>query len=56
MAEQDEHSTAPVRERARRSGYFWRSVPELDRDVHDLEALARLDDHLFGTRAGAEGE
>jgi anion-transporting ArsA/GET3 family ATPase len=55
MAEQDERSTAAVRERAQRSGYFWRSVPELDRDVHDLEALARLDDHLFGARAGAEG-
>jgi anion-transporting ArsA/GET3 family ATPase len=53
MAEQDERSTAPLRERARRAGYFWRCVPELDRDVHDLAALARLDEHLFDVEAGS---
>jgi anion-transporting ArsA/GET3 family ATPase len=52
MAEQDERSTAALRERARRAGYFWRCVPELDRDVHDLAALARLDEHLFDVAAG----
>ncbi len=32
----------PLREMAAARGLFWRSVPELPRDVHDLDALARV--------------
>jgi anion-transporting ArsA/GET3 family ATPase len=32
----------PLREAADAQGLFWRRVPELARDVHDLDALARV--------------
>ncbi len=32
----------PLQAAARARGLFWRRVPELPRDVHDLEALARV--------------
>jgi anion-transporting ArsA/GET3 family ATPase len=27
--------------------HFWRTIPELDRDVHDLAGLERINQHLF---------
>lgn len=44
----DERAGAVLRRRAAESGrFFWR-VPELPRDVHDLEGLSRVADALFG--------
>jgi hypothetical protein len=54
MVQQDRAATAPLEERARRKGYFWRPVPELPRDVHDLDGLARIASFVFET-AGEEG-
>lgn len=54
MVQQDRVATSPLRERARRNGYFWRPVPELPRDVHDLEGLARIASFVFET-GGEEG-
>jgi len=33
-------------------GLFWRTVPELPRDVHDLEGLARIAGHVFAPDEG----
>jgi len=49
MVEQDRAATAPLRERTRRSGYFWRSVPEFPWDVHDLDGLAQIASFVFET-------
>ena len=49
MVQQDRVATSPPRERARREGYFWRPVPELPRDVHDLDGLARIASLVFET-------
>lgn len=64
LVTRDARNVEPLRERARARGYFWRCVPLLDRDVHDLEALSRvasfvLDDgnghgRRRGDRLGAE--
>ncbi len=54
MVEQDRAATSQLRQRARKSGYFWRPVPEFPRDVHDLEGLARIAGFVFET--GAEEE
>jgi anion-transporting ArsA/GET3 family ATPase len=54
MVEQDRVATSQLRQRARRSGYFWRPVPELPRDVHDLDGLARIASFVFET--GGEEE
>jgi len=54
MVQQDRAATSPLRERARRNGYFWRPVPELPRDVHDLDGLARIASFVFET--GGEEE
>jgi hypothetical protein len=54
MVQQDRVATSPLRERARRNGYFWRPVPELPRDVHDLDGLARIGSFVF--EAGGEEE
>lgn len=44
----DQRAGAGLRRRAVESGrFFWR-VPELPRDVHDLEGLSRVADALFG--------
>ncbi len=48
MVERDRGATAALRDRARRRGYFVREVPELPRDVHDLDGLARVAGHVFG--------
>jgi anion-transporting ArsA/GET3 family ATPase len=42
MVASDARATAPLRQRAGRSGYFVRQVPELPRDVHDLDGLALI--------------
>ena len=47
MVQQDRVATSPLRERAQRNGYFWRAVPELPRDVHDLDGLARIASFVF---------
>jgi anion-transporting ArsA/GET3 family ATPase len=47
MVRQDRVATSPLRERAQRKGYFWRPVPELSRDVHDLDGLARIANFVF---------
>jgi anion-transporting ArsA/GET3 family ATPase len=47
LVQQDRASTAPILERARHGGYFWRPVPELPRDVHDLDGLARIASFVF---------
>ena len=49
MVQQDRVATSPLRERALEKGYFWRPVPELSRDVHDLDGLARIADLVFET-------
>jgi anion-transporting ArsA/GET3 family ATPase len=49
MVKQDRVATEPLRDRARRNGYFWRSVPELPRDVHDLDGLSRIASYVFET-------
>jgi anion-transporting ArsA/GET3 family ATPase len=36
-----------------RRGLFWRVVPELPRDVHDLEGLATIAGHVFEEEASA---
>lgn len=51
MVEQDRAATSQLRQRAQESGYFWRPVPELPRDVHDLEGLARIASSVFETGA-----
>ena len=41
-----------LRSHAAQRGLFWRTVPELPRDVHDLAGLGEVADHVF---AGQEG-
>jgi anion-transporting ArsA/GET3 family ATPase len=41
-------ATRPLRAAAAARGLLWRRVPELPRDVHDLEALARVAAELAG--------
>ena len=47
MVQQDRVATAPLRERAQRRRCFWREVPELPRDVHDLDGIARIAGFIF---------
>jgi anion-transporting ArsA/GET3 family ATPase len=47
MVARDAESTRPLRDRARRSGYFVRQVPEFSRDVRDLDGLGRVSDCVF---------
>lgn len=44
----DEEATRGLRVHAEQLGCFFRRVPELPRDVHDLDGLARISDALFG--------
>ena len=41
-----------LRRDAARRGLFWRTVPELARDVHDLAGLARIAEHVCGEEEG----
>jgi len=43
----DENSTAPLREHTERKRIFFRAVPELPRDVHDVSGLSAIVSHLF---------
>jgi anion-transporting ArsA/GET3 family ATPase len=52
MVLRDRRATGALRERARRDGFFVRQVPEFDRDVHDLESLSRVEQHVFDAAAG----
>jgi anion-transporting ArsA/GET3 family ATPase len=54
LVDLDWRSTAPLESRAGRDGLFLRRVPEMARDVHDLEGLALIADHLFSRRDGGE--
>jgi anion-transporting ArsA/GET3 family ATPase len=47
IARQDARAIAPLEDWAERSGCFWRRVPELPRDVHDLAGLSWMAEHLF---------
>ncbi len=51
MVQQDRVATAPLRERAQRRGCFWREVPELPLDVHDLDGIARIASFVFEASA-----
>jgi len=48
MVRSDEAASAPLRDAVLARGMFWRRVPEQARDVHDLDALARIARRLFG--------
>ena len=43
----DAAATAPLLEEMRNRGAFARCVPEFSGDVHDLESLAQVEQHLF---------
>jgi anion-transporting ArsA/GET3 family ATPase len=47
LVRSDERAAQPLRQRAASRGLFFRRVPELPRDVHDLEGLARVAAALF---------
>jgi len=47
LVRRDEESTRLLRERALRLGCFWRRVPELPRDIHDLDGLSHVAASLF---------
>jgi hypothetical protein len=42
LVRRDERALRELRARIETSGRFWCSVPEQERDVHDLEALSRV--------------
>jgi anion-transporting ArsA/GET3 family ATPase len=52
LVRRDEEATGPLRVRTRKLGCFWRRVPELPQDIHDLDGLARVADALFEDREG----
>jgi anion-transporting ArsA/GET3 family ATPase len=43
----DARSAGPIRERALAGGCFFRRVPELSHDVHDVHSLAEVEAHLL---------
>jgi anion-transporting ArsA/GET3 family ATPase len=47
LVRRDLESTAALRKRAEQSRLFVRLIPELPRDVHDLEGLSTVAQHLF---------
>jgi len=47
LVRQDERSAAPLREQAQRHGQLFGQIPELPRDVCDLDGLVRIGDVLF---------
>jgi anion-transporting ArsA/GET3 family ATPase len=54
MVRRDERATGALIDRARRSGFFVRRVPEFERDVHDLDGLARIERFVFEEVPGSE--
>jgi anion-transporting ArsA/GET3 family ATPase len=47
LVRRDEEATRALRAEASALGCFWRRVPELPRDIHDLDGLARVAEALF---------
>ena len=47
LVRRDDEALRPVREHARAGGLFYRQVPELPEDVHDLESLDRVARYVF---------
>jgi anion-transporting ArsA/GET3 family ATPase len=54
LVRRDARETLPLRRRTRALDCFFREVPELDGDVHDLPGLGRIADFLFAADAEAE--
>jgi anion-transporting ArsA/GET3 family ATPase len=51
LVRHDAAAISRLRARAESQGYFWRRVPELPRDVHDLAGVAHVSGALFGETA-----
>jgi hypothetical protein len=47
LVRRDARAIASLEQHARHRGCFWRRVPELPRDVHDLDGLAKVADRVF---------
>jgi len=47
LVRRDLRSTRALQEHAQRSGFFFRRIPELPQDVHDLLGLIQVGRHLF---------
>jgi anion-transporting ArsA/GET3 family ATPase len=47
LVRRDARAIASLEQHARQRGCFWRQVPELPRDVHDLDGLAKVADRVF---------
>jgi anion-transporting ArsA/GET3 family ATPase len=47
LVRRDEKALLPVREQTEADGRFYRQVPELSEDVHDLESLDRIAHYIF---------
>lgn len=56
LVRRDEASTRTLRRKAEQRGCFWRRVPELPCDIHDLDGLARVADVLFAEQARGGGD
>jgi anion-transporting ArsA/GET3 family ATPase len=52
----DAEATAPLLAEARRRGCFVRSIPELPRDVHDLDGLAEIERRVFAEPEDPDGQ
>jgi anion-transporting ArsA/GET3 family ATPase len=48
MVRSDARSTRPLRARTEEQGRFWGCIPEFERDVHNLDDLARIADRIVG--------
>ena len=53
LVEHDARATAALREAMRGQGRFFREIPELPGDVHDLPGLASIADAIFRETGGA---
>jgi anion-transporting ArsA/GET3 family ATPase len=47
LVRRDEAALGPVREHTEAGGRFYRQIPELSEDVHDLESLDRIAHYVF---------
>ena len=54
LVRRDERALAGLRQRTLGAGRFWCAVPELDRDVHDLEALSSWGEVIWSPRNDAQ--
>jgi anion-transporting ArsA/GET3 family ATPase len=48
LVRSDARSAQPLRARTEEQGRFWGCIPEFERDVHDLDGLARIADRIVG--------